>query len=115
MTFPPVKRIGDVLPMGGASANTIPTVWTASTDDHALLRLPWRDREPRNIRGDTAGSDRFNCDYSRPGLEDLAKGIHRLGCEDDEVNVIFNNNSENQDQDLDQDQHNAGTMIEVLR
>ncbi len=88
--------------------NSIPTVWAATNDRHALVRLHGRNHETWNIKGATAASDRFNYDYPRPELEDLAEGIRKIGGEAGEVHVIFNNNWE------DQGQRNAATMSEVL-
>lgn len=90
------------------AANSIPTVWEATSPKLAVVRLHGRNEATWNIKGATVASDRFNYDYTQGELEGLADPITRLSTRVDRTHVIFNNNFE------DQGPRNAATLMGIL-
>ena len=89
--------------------NSIPTVWAATSDKLALLRLHGRNAATWNIGGEAA-SERFNYDYSDAELAALATPLKHMAAElgGGETHAIFNNNYG------DQGQRNAATLQALL-
>jgi uncharacterized protein YecE (DUF72 family) len=90
-------------------ANTIPSVWEATRDDIALVRLHGRNRATWNLKGLASSAQRFNYDYAQEELEALAGPVVELSGKVDTTHVIFNNNFE------DQGMRNARALSEILR
>ena len=86
----------------------IPTVWAATNDRLALLRLHGRNAETWNKKGLKTSSERFNYDYSDEELSELVPHILDLANQVQQVDVLFNNNHE------DQGQRNARTLRRLL-
>ncbi len=74
------------------SSNSIPSVWEATNDQLALVRLHGRNHTTWNIKDAKAASDRFNYDYNDDELAGLADEIRRVAALVARTHVIFNNN-----------------------
>jgi len=88
-------------------ANSVPMVWARTHPQLALVRLHGRNADTWNIKGASSASDRFNYDYPRDELLDLARRLQAFA-EAGRVHVIFNNNME------DQGQRNARTLTDLI-
>lgn len=90
------------------SGNSVPSVWEATNDRLALVRLHGRNHATWNIKDATSASDRFNYDYNDEELAGLADEIRRVAALVARTHVIFNNNY------ADQGQRNARTLMGLL-
>jgi uncharacterized protein YecE (DUF72 family) len=88
-------------------ANCIPSVWEVTDPTLSIVRLHGRNHATWNKKGLASSADRFNYDYDRAELEDLAGKINAIAAAS--VHVVFNNNYE------DQGQRNARVLQELLR
>jgi uncharacterized protein YecE (DUF72 family) len=89
-------------------SNSVPPVWESTHLQYSLVRLHGRNAETWNIKGAASAAERFNYDYSKDELVELAARIERLSPETFTTHVINNNNFE------DQGQRNAASLIQVL-
>ncbi|HZQ59917.1 MAG TPA: DUF72 domain-containing protein [Casimicrobiaceae bacterium] len=89
--------------------NTIPSVWTVTNPELAILRLHGRNRATWNRKGLTASSQRFDYDYDAQELGEIAKGITELSKQARKVHVLFNINYQ------DQGQRGARALDRILR
>jgi uncharacterized protein YecE (DUF72 family) len=88
-------------------ANCIPSIWEVTDPALSIVRLHGRNRETWNKKGLASSADRFNYDYDRAELEDLAGKINSIAAAS--VHVVFNNNYE------DQGQRNARVLTEIIQ
>ena len=88
-------------------SNSVPSVWEATNEELAIVRLHGRNHETWNIQSTTA-ADRFNYDYSREELAQLVPQIRAVAKRVKRTQVIFNNNTQ------DQGQRNALTLMDLL-
>jgi uncharacterized protein YecE (DUF72 family) len=72
------------------------------------VRLHGRNAATWDVKGAAAASDRFNYDYPRGELADLASHIRKLSELVAQTHVVFNNNAE------DQGQRNARSLTTEL-
>jgi uncharacterized protein YecE (DUF72 family) len=84
------------------------TIWEATNDELAIVRLHGRNAETWNATGPSA-SGRFNYEYSDEELLELSIEIRRLAKQVSKTHVIFNNCFE------DQGQRNGRTMMKLLQ
>ncbi|HEX7326671.1 MAG TPA: DUF72 domain-containing protein [Rhodanobacteraceae bacterium] len=89
-------------------ANSVPPVWEVADPHCVIVRLHGRNAATWNVRGASASSERFNYDYPRDELADLAHRVRALDTRAAVVQVVFNNNYE------DQGQRNAATLQTLL-
>ena len=87
-------------------ANCIPSIWEVTDPALSIVRLHGRNHATWNKKGLTSSAERFNYDYDRAELEDLAGKINSIAAAS--VHVVFNNNYE------DQGQRNARVLSEVI-
>jgi uncharacterized protein YecE (DUF72 family) len=83
-----------------------PSIWEVTDPALSIVRLHGRDHQTWNKKGLASSADRFNYDYDRAELEDLAGKIQTISATS--VHVVFNNNYE------DQGQRNARVLQEVV-
>jgi uncharacterized protein YecE (DUF72 family) len=88
------------------SANSIPSIWSVTNPELAIVRLHGRNQDTWNKKNLNSSADRFNYDYSADELSGLAKKIDAIAAAS--VHVVLNNNFE------DQGQRNARTLTEML-
>lgn len=74
-------------------ANCVPSIWEATHDKYALVRMHGRNEHTWNNRSDTS-SGRFNYHYDEAELEGLAAQITALDRPQLDLHVIMNNNAE---------------------
>jgi uncharacterized protein YecE (DUF72 family) len=86
--------------------NCIPSIWEVTDPELSIVRLHGRNHETWNKKGLASSADRFNYDYDRAELEELAGKINAIAAAS--VHVVFNNNYE------DQGQRNARTLTEII-
>ena len=89
-------------------SNSVPAVWEVTHPDYALVRLHGHNTDTWDIQGATAASDRFNYDYPRDELVQVAAGARKLADLVADTHVVFNNNME------DQGQRNARSLMDVM-
>ena len=77
-------------------SSSIPTVWEATNDELAIVRLHGRNEQTWNMKGLRSSSERFDYDYAEEELAELASPIRELAARVACVHVIFNNNKEDQ-------------------
>ena len=87
-------------------ANCIPSIWEVTDPALSIVRLHGRNHETWNKKGLASSAERFNYDYDRAELEELASKINSIAAAS--VHVVFNNNYE------DQGQRNAGTLKQIV-
>jgi uncharacterized protein YecE (DUF72 family) len=78
--------------------NTIPSVWEVTNPDLAVVRLHGRNHATWNRKGLKASSSRFDYDYRKDELEEIAKDVKALAPKARRVHVLFNNNYQDQGQ-----------------
>ncbi len=88
------------------SSNSIPSIWSVTNPELAIVRLHGRNHETWNKKNLNSSADRFNYDYSAEELSGLAEKIDAIAAAS--VHVVLNNNFE------DQGQRNARTLTEML-
>ena len=88
--------------------NSVPAIWEVTHPRYALVRLHGHNADTWDIKGSTAASDRFNYDYPRDELIQVAEGARDLAKLAPHTHVIFNNNME------DQGQRNARSLMDVM-
>jgi uncharacterized protein YecE (DUF72 family) len=88
--------------------NSVPQVWEVTHPELAYVRLHGRNAATWDVKGATAASDRFNYDYPRAELSELAGHIRKLSEKVAQTHVVFNNNAE------DQGQRNARSLMDEL-
>lgn len=88
--------------------NTIPSVWEVTNPELALLRLHGRNHATWNRKGLAASSQRFDYEYDREALEQIAEGVRSLANRARNVHVLFNVNHE------DQGQRGARQLTQIL-
>jgi uncharacterized protein YecE (DUF72 family) len=89
-------------------SNSVPQVWEVTHPELAYVRLHGRNAATWDVKGAMAASDRFNYDYSRGELTELAAHIRKLSELVAQTHVVFNNNAE------DQGQRNARSLTNEL-
>jgi uncharacterized protein YecE (DUF72 family) len=89
-------------------SNSVPAIWEVTHPSHALVRLHGHNADTWDIKGSTAASDRFNYDYPRDELVQVAEGTRGLAELAPHTHVIFNNNME------DQGQRNARSLMDLM-
>jgi uncharacterized protein YecE (DUF72 family) len=89
-------------------SNSVPAVWEATHPDFALVRLHGHNADTWDIEGATSASDRFNYDYPRDELVDVAAAARSLDQRVANTHVVFNNNME------DQGQRNARSLMDLM-
>jgi uncharacterized protein YecE (DUF72 family) len=87
--------------------NCIPSIWEVTNPALSIVRLHGRNHETWNKKGLTSSAERFNYDYNRAELEQLAAKIGSIAAES--VHIVFNNNCE------DQGQRNVRVLSEIIR
>lgn len=90
-------------------SNSIPAVWEVTNPKLSILRLHGRNVQMWNAKGLQASSERFNYDYSKAELADLAQRFSAIRDQVEISQAIFNNNYQ------DQGQRNARVMISLLK
>ncbi|KQY88284.1 DUF72 domain-containing protein [Pelomonas sp. Root1444] len=88
--------------------SNIPSIWEATRDDCALVRMHGRNAAAWNDRSGHSGG-RFNYDYDDAELEGLAHQIQLLDRPGLDVHVVMNNNKE------DQAQRNGRTLFKTMK
>jgi len=88
-------------------ANTIPAVWEVTDPALAVVRMHGRNRDTWNRKGLTASSQRFNYDYDKNELRDVAANVTALSSNAKRTHVLFNTNYQDQGQ-------RAATMLRKL-
>ena len=79
-------------------ANTIPTVWEVTDPALSIVRLHGRNHGTWNKKGLTSSAQRFNYDYDKAELTELAHNVTTLSRQADIVHVLFNTNYQDQGQ-----------------
>jgi uncharacterized protein YecE (DUF72 family) len=88
--------------------NCVPPVWESTHLQYSLVRLHGRNAETWNMKGLKSAAERFNYDYSKEELAEIAGKVERLAPETFTTHVIMNNNWE------DQGQRNGATLMQIL-
>jgi uncharacterized protein YecE (DUF72 family) len=88
-------------------ANSVPTVWQATSPDIAVVRFHGRNAETWTRKNITA-AERFNYLYSAEELKEFVEPVSRLAQGSARVHVMFNNCYE------DKAQRNAKEFMELL-
>ena len=89
-------------------SNSVPAIWEVTHPGYALVRLHGHNADTWDIEGASAASERFNYDYPRAELADVAEGARRLDGIVANTHVVFNNNME------DQGQRNARSLMDLM-
>ena len=79
-------------------ANTIPAVWEVTNPDLCVVRLHGRNHGTWNRKGLTASSQRFDYDYRRDELQEIATEVRSISARAGTTHVLFNNNYQDQGQ-----------------
>ena len=110
LAFEREHRVVNVIvdgPQGFGSS--VPAVWEVTCPELAIVRMHGRNAQTWEKKGLKASSDRFNYDYSKDELIELAAKINALAEHVPTVHAIMNNNYQ------DQGQRNAKTLISALQ
>ena len=89
-------------------ANTIPSVWEVTNPELSVVRLHGRNHGTWNRKGLTASSQRFNYDYDRDELKEIAVAVEAVSAKAKTTHVLFNNNYQ------DQGQRGAAELTDIL-
>lgn len=88
--------------------NTIPAVWEVPNPALAFVRLHGRNHATWNKKGLKESSSRFDYDYKKGELKEIAKDVKEIAPKVKQTHVLFNNNYQ------DQGQRGAAELMKLL-